>query len=151
MSDINQIIDDLTLACFNVDDPADANQYPLQAIEEAKDEIEEYGREQREAGEVAFIKRFSTDNRPLSAPPELIEQPVPCTGCKATHYANWSLLPHQIYNAYMPGGVGHYCFPCFAALVTKATEVLPRVTLTSEHSASKRTSSNDPSKPKSGK
>lgn len=68
---------------------------------------------------VEYRDRTSTDGRPLNAKPLIIKQPVPCTGCGAEEYADWTLWPHQLYNKYQPGGVGHYCFPCFAEIVQK--------------------------------
>lgn len=68
---------------------------------------------------VAYRDKVSTDGRPLSAAPLMVRQPVPCPGCGAEEYADWTLYPHQLYNAYMPGGIGHNCFPCFAKLVVQ--------------------------------
>jgi len=62
------------------------------------------------------INKSSTGGRPLDATPLVIKQPAPCPGCGAEEYADWFLYPHQVYNQYMPGGVGHYCFPCFAKI-----------------------------------
>lgn len=71
---------------------------------------------------VEHIDRVSTNGRPLSAPPLIIRQPTPCPRCKLQDYADWTLYPHQLYNSYMPGGIGHYCFPCFCKVVVEATK-----------------------------
>ena len=72
-----------------------------------------------ERGAIRQRDWLSTYGRPLSAPPEVIKQPVPCPRCGAKEYPDWTLYPHQVYNSYMPGGIGHYCFPCFAAIVSE--------------------------------
>lgn len=66
---------------------------------------------------VAYRDRVSTDNRPLSAPPLVKKMLVPCPDCKAEEYYDWYLYPHQVYNSFMPEGIGHYCFPCFCKRV----------------------------------
>lgn len=82
------------------------------AFEEAKSAILKH----EDEAIIAYRDKITTDGRPLKAKPLIVEQPVPCTGCKAKEYADWTLLPHQVYNSIIPGGVGHYCFPCFAEL-----------------------------------
>lgn len=76
-------------------------------------------KQNREATIAEYIHKTSTGDRPLSAPPLLVKQPVPCPRCGAEEYADWWLYPHQVYNSYMPGGIGHYCFPCFAQMVVE--------------------------------
>jgi hypothetical protein len=73
--------------------------------------------EAQEAGAIKQRDWASTQGRPLSDAPEIEKQPVACPGCKAESYADWTLYPHQLYNSYMPGGIGHYCFPCFCKIV----------------------------------
>ena len=77
--------------------------------------------EARDAGAVELRDLLSLGRRPLSAAPEIVKQPVPCPRCGAEGYANWTLYPHQLYNSYMPGGIGHYCFPCFCVIVATLT------------------------------
>lgn len=74
-----------------------------------------------------YRDRVSTDGRTLSESPLIIEQPVPCPKCGATHYADWYLYPHQVYNAVMPGGVGHYCLQCFCEILLNQTETLDQL------------------------
>lgn len=82
---------------------------------EAKQSLQEWADKQV----VAYRNKISgSADRPLSAEPEVVKQPVPCPKCGAEKYADWTLYPHQLYNQYMPGGVGHYCFPCFCKIVT---------------------------------
>ena len=83
----------------------------------------------KEQGAIEFRDKLSTGGRPLDAKPEIIKQPVPCPRCGAEEYADWSLYPHQVYNSYMPGGIGHYCFPCFAAIVSGLDQFKERAKL----------------------
>lgn len=71
----------------------------------------------------AYIDKFSTNGRPLSAPPLIKKMPVPCSDCGAEEYADWFIYPHQVYNAVFPGGVGHTCLPCFSKRVIALREV----------------------------
>lgn len=77
---------------------------------------------------IEYIKKVSTDNRPLDAEPLVKKMPVPCPDCGAEEYYDWYLYPHQVYNQFMPGGIGHFCFPCFAKraveLHTQAKQLL---------------------------
>lgn len=84
--------------------------------EKVKVEIEALIDSEIDKAVVNYRDESSTGNRPLSAPPLIIKQPVPCPRCGAEEYADWFLYPHQVYNSYMPGGIGHYCFPCFAII-----------------------------------
>lgn len=65
----------------------------------------------------AYRDKMSTEGRPLDAAPLPTKQPVPCPHCGAKEYVGWMLWPHQLYNSYMPGGTGHYCFPCFCLII----------------------------------
>lgn len=68
-------------------------------------------------GALAYRDKMSTAGRPLGATPLIEKMPVPCPGCDAEEYADWFLYPHQVYNAVFPGGVGHYCLPCFCEVL----------------------------------
>jgi hypothetical protein len=72
----------------------------------------------------AYRDRTSTGGRPLSAPPNIVKMPVPCTTCGTEEYADWFLYPHQVYNAVYPGGVGHDCLPCFCERLLSDDEVV---------------------------
>lgn len=72
---------------------------------------------------VEYRDHVTTQGLPLSAEPPKVTN-VPCTGCGTKEYAAWTLLPHQVYNQYMPGGTGHYCFPCFAKKVIGLDQLL---------------------------
>lgn len=92
---------------------------PVIYLDQAKKLVTALLHTEREGAEVKTIQRISTDGRPLNAPPLIVKQPVPCPRCGAEEYADWWLYPHQVYNAIMPGGTGHYCLPCFCAVVVE--------------------------------
>ena len=61
---------------------------------------------------------------------------VPCNICGSSHWTDWRLLPHKLFNMVGTGGGGYYCFPCFVAEWVRLG--LP---LTSEQDGSQKASS----------
>jgi len=72
-----------------------------------------------------YRDKISTGGRPLSAEP-LIDSGATCSDC-GNKFADWSLLPHQVFNAVCPGGAGFLCLPCFAARLCDDDEAISKL------------------------
>lgn len=57
----------------------------------------------------------------------MAEHEVPCEDCAATGWPDWTLLPHEVFNAICSGGNGYLCLRCFAKRVINRTIAQPAV------------------------
>lgn len=54
---------------------------------------------------------------------------VPCEDCGSTDWRDWTLLPHEVFNAVCPGGDGYLCLSCFAKRVLKLETPMSDLTI----------------------